>query len=254
MRILVTNDDGLQAEGLNRLAEALGTVAETFVVAPAGERSGAGHSITLSKPVRAEEVRPGWVAVDGTPVDCVILAANELMPQKPDILISGINHGPNMGEDIFYSGTVAAAIEGSLTGIPSLAVSIAGKSHLHFEAACAFIVDLVDFIGQSGLAPGALLNINVPNLPRESVSGCSLTRLGQRSYTDIITKKQDPRGRTYYWIAGQGPNWTGDEQTDFNAVSRGLISITPIHLDLTDHHEMDGLRQQTLSKNFPLIT
>jgi 5'-nucleotidase len=156
-----------------------------------------------------------------------------------------------MGEDVFYSGTVAAAIEGTIIGIPSLAVSVAGHKGLHFQAACRFVVDLIKTIDKSGISAGTLLNVNVPNRPIEEVSGYSVTRLGTRSYSDIITRKQDPRGRTYYWIAGKGPNWTGDEDTDFNTVSRGLISLTPIHLDLTDYRQIETISRLRIGETFP---
>jgi len=242
MRILITNDDGIQAEGLRALAAAMMSVGEVFVVAPSTERSGTSHSLTLTSPLRAQKLDNGWYSVDGTPTDCVLLATYELLDRMPDLLISGINHGTNMGEDVTYSGTVAAAFEGAILGIPSVAVSLVARSEFHFEAACDFTIKLTKAISDYGLPADTLLNVNVPNLPPESIAGYKITKLGKRSYSDVIVRKEDPRGGVYYWIGGKGPYWVGDEDTDYNVVSRGFISVTPLNLDMTNYGALSTLR------------
>ena len=234
-QILVTNDDGVSAEGIVALREALKSLGEVTVVAPDRERSAASHAITLRDPLRVNELEPGVISVDGTPTDCVLLAVNGLMAKRPDYLFSGINHGPNMGEDVSYSGTVAAAIEGALCGIPSVAVSLTSPRPSDFGPASEFVEKLARLVMERGIPNGSLLNANVPHLPREEIRGVKITKLGTRLYRDALVKNVSPRGETYYWIGGESPTWTPQENSDFNAVDEKMISVTPIHLDFTDY-------------------
>ncbi|MBI2874819.1 MAG: 5'/3'-nucleotidase SurE [Firmicutes bacterium] len=250
MRVLLTNDDGVFADGLRALAEALKAVAEVVVVAPDRERSGTGHAITMHHPLRVQEIPSvvedvsGW-AVDGTPSDCVKLAVHALLKELPDILVSGINRGPNLGTDVLASGTVSAAVEGMLAGIPSVAVSVADYRCEDFTATADFTVDLLGRIAGRGLPPGTILNVNVPSLPRQHLAGVVLTRLGRREYTNIFDCRVDPRGRVYYWLAGELVDLENGCDTDAGAVARNLISVTPLHLDLTNYEmlrEMESWR------------
>jgi 5'-nucleotidase len=187
------------------------------------------------------------IAVDGTPTDCVLLAMRGLLEGKPDILISGLNHGPNLGDDVTYSGTVAAAFEGTLLGLPSVAMSVCSWTECFFESAARFAAKIVEKVLTHGLPNGTLLNVNVPNLPPEQIKGVQVTKLGKRVYRDAVVKKKDPRGKDYYWIGGQPPIWCRGEETDFEAVEDGKISITPLHLDLTDYKSMDNIRSWDLT-------
>jgi 5'-nucleotidase len=233
--ILVTNDDGVQAKGIMALRESLSSVGEVAVVAPDREQSAASHAITLRDPLRVTEIEPGITSVDGTPTDCVLLAVNGLLPRRPDYIFSGINHGPNMGEDVSYSGTVAAAIEGALCGIPSVAVSVADGAARDFGPSAHFAAVLARIVMERGIPNGSLLNVNVPHVPRMEIRGVKITKLGSRLYRDALVKNVDPRGEVYYWIGGEAPTWTPETNSDFNAVDENMISITPIHLDLTDY-------------------
>lgn len=242
MRILVTNDDGIGAPGIKALAEALTGLGQVTVVAPDRERSAAGHSLTLHSPLRVFELRPGWYAVDGTPTDCVNMGIHSLLETPPDLVVSGINHGGNMGDDITYSGTVAAAMEANLMGIPSLAVSLAtyGPTE-HFPDAARVTVQVVREMVRQGLPADTFLNLNIPNLPFEQIKPVQITRQGKRSFVGKIVDKTDPRGRKYYWIGSEEPSFLDDEGTDFNAVGNAHASLTPLHLDLTNHRAMDSL-------------
>lgn len=243
MRILVTNDDGIGAPGIKALAEAMATLGEVTVVAPDRERSAAGHSITLHPPLRVFELRDGWYAVDGTPTDCVNMGIHSLLPQRPDLVISGVNHGGNMGDDITYSGTVAAAMEANLMGIPSLAVSLATFSHTeHFPDAARVAVQVVSDMVKNGLPGGTFLNLNVPDLPFEKIGPTLITCQGQRSFVGKIVDKTDPRGRKYYWIGSEEPSFMDDEGTDFNAIGKGCVSLTPLQLDLTNYSVFEQLK------------
>ncbi len=241
MRVLLTNDDGVYAEGLQTLRrelEAEGNV-EVFVVAPERERSAASHAITLHKPVYVHRIKmedcpsPTW-SVSGTPADCTKLGVLALLDRRPDLVISGINRGPNLGMDVFYSGTVSAAIEGAILGLPSLAVSLATFEDADYSFAARVTVALVRLIRDRGLPPGALLNVNIPALEGGEVPGVAFTRLGLRYYTDVFYPRQDPRGRTYYWLAGDIRRGEEEPDTDIGALERNLISITPLHLRITD--------------------
>lgn len=244
MKILVTNDDGIGAPGIKALAEALTELGEVTVVAPDRERSAAGHSLTLHSPLRVFELREGWFAVDGTPTDCVNMGIHSLLDAPPDLVVSGINHGGNMGDDITYSGTVAAAMEANLMGIPALAVSLAtyGPSE-HFPDAAKVAVQVARMLIRQGLPADTFLNLNVPNLPFAEIKAPLITRQGKRSFVGKIVDKTDPRGRKYYWIGSEEPSFLDDEGTDFNAVGKGHSSLTPLHLDLTNHGALEALKQ-----------
>lgn len=231
-RILVTNDDGVYSEGLKLLAAALRDIAEVVVVAPDREQSASGHSLTLHRPLRMQKLGEGVYAVDGTPTDCVTLAVLWLMKDNPpDLVASGINFGPNLGDDVTYSGTVSATFEGSLLGIPSIAFSQEVAEGFSFEPAAAFARDLVREVLAGPAPKDLLLNVNVP---ARRFDGWRFTHLGHRIYQQQIVEKLDPRGKRYFWIAGT-PEWQLDEGTDHAAVAAGKVSITPLHLDLTDY-------------------
>lgn len=243
MQIMVTNDDGIGAPGIKALAEALTELGQVTVVAPDRERSAAGHSLTLHSPLRVFELRPGWYAVDGTPTDCVNMGIHSLLATPPDLVVSGINHGGNMGDDITYSGTVAAAMEANLMGIPALAVSLAtfGPTD-YFPDAAGVTVQVAREMVRQGLPADTFLNLNIPNLPFDKIRPVQITRQGKRSFVGKIVDKTDPRGRKYYWIGSEEPNFSDEEGTDFNAVGSGYPSLTPLHLDLTNHRALDTLK------------
>lgn len=238
MRILVTNDDGIYSEGIKLLAAELAEVAEVWVVAPDREQSASGHSLTLHRPLRMRKLDERWFAVDGTPTDCVNLASLVLMKDhQPDLICSGINFGVNMGDDVTYSGTVSATFEGTLLGIPSVAFSQEIGEGFSFAPGAEFARNLVSELAQEPELPRDLL-LNV-NFPAGGFTGVEWTRLGHRRYQQQVVEKIDPRGRKYYWIAGT-PVWTEKEGTDFSAVATGKVSITPLHLDLTDYRSLEG--------------
>jgi len=243
MKILVTNDDGIAAAGIKALADALTELGDVTVVAPDRERSAAGHSLTLHSPLRVFELRDGWFAVDGTPTDCVNMGIHSLLDSPPDLVVSGINHGGNMGDDITYSGTVAAAMEANLMGIPALAVSLATYGPTsYFPDAARVTVQVVQEMIRKGLPADTFLNLNVPALPFSEIKHPLITRQGKRSFVGKIVDKTDPRGRKYYWIGSEEPSFQDDEGTDFNAVGNGHASLTPLHLDLTNHRAMASLQ------------
>jgi 5'-nucleotidase len=242
MRLLCTNDDGILAYGLECLVRAAETLGDVTVVAPDREQSATSHSLTLHHPLRPVRRGDRRFQVDGTPTDCVMLAVEALMPERPSFVLSGINHGQNMGEDVLYSGTVAAAMEGLSLGIPSIAVSFAGGD---LRADVSLLDQQVNVLGPllarlTSLSPfprDTLLNINLPPVAGDRIKGVRLTRLGRRVYSDSLKPMRDPWGREIYWIGGGSIAWTGEEDSDFRAVQDGFISVTPLHLDLT-HHEM----------------
>lgn len=248
-RILITNDDGLAAEGLRALAESLRRVAPVIIVAPDQEQSASSHAITLDKPLRIKEHAPDTYGVSGTPTDCVLLAIHGILDRKPDLIISGINHGPNMGEDVTYSGTVAAAIEGCILGISSMAVSLASWELASFEGAAAAAQLLARKLFELEGGKARLWNVNVPAVGRDQIKGIKVTKLGSRIYNDLIIKKKDPRGKDYFWIGGGEPGWSTEENTDFAAVSAGFISVTPLRLDFTDYDGIAELKGQRLEWN-----
>lgn len=243
MFALLTNDDGIHAPGLTTLADAMRTVAEVVVVAPDRERSATSHSLTLHSPLRAEEIRPGCFAIDGTPTDCVNLGIHGLFKRRPDIVISGINRGANMGDDITYSGTVAAAMEATLMGVPAFAISLATDRSRSpdYQAAADFAVELAQSLSQRRLPVDTFLNVNVPHVEADRFTGVRLTRQGKRVYGDLVIENTDPRGRKYYWIGAGDLDFKDVDGTDFHAVHRGAISITPLHLDLTNYRSFDSL-------------
>ncbi|MBW2056001.1 MAG: 5'/3'-nucleotidase SurE [Deltaproteobacteria bacterium] len=233
MKILVTNDDGIHSEGLHLLVEALREVGEVIVVAPERERSSVAHALTMDRPLRINKVGDDTYTVDGTPVDCVILGTHMLRPERPAIIASGINKGGNMGEDILYSGTVSAALEGTIMGIPSFAVSTVSREDFKFRGAAEFAVRVARFILRNGLPRRMLLNVNVPNLDPEYVRSYRITRQGKRIYGDVVCESNDPRGRRCYWIGSNELRFEREEGTDFEAVSQGYVSVTPLHPNLT---------------------
>jgi 5'-nucleotidase len=242
--ILVTNDDGIAAEGLRALAESLAGIGRVIVVAPEQEQSASSHAITLDKPLRIREHDATRYGVTGTPTDCVLLAVHGILERKPDLIVSGINHGPNMGEDVTYSGTVAAAIEGCILGINAMAISIASWQPSSFEGAAAAARQLVRELLGTGQERTWLWNVNVPSGELAAIKGIKVTKLGTRVYNDSIVKKTDPRGKDYFWIGGAEPGWAAGENTDFAAVSAGYVSVTPLRLDFTDYEGIVTLEEQ----------
>ena len=246
MRILISNDDGIHAEGLYALKVALDPLGEVVVVAPERPRSASGHAITLHKPVRIEQMAfadgsIGW-ACSGTPTDCVTLGVDVVMKGDVDLVFSGINDGPNLGWDLTYSGTVAAAMEGAMLGVPSVAISVAETTaHIDYAPAAAFAARLALAIQKNGLADGLLLNVNVPALPVESIKGVAITHQGKRQYIDRIHERVDPWGRKYYWIHGTLKDNGVDLGSDVHQVFEGNISVTPVHLDLTAATQIETL-------------
>ncbi len=251
MRILLTNDDGVHAPGLLALKRALEAVADVIVVAPDRPRSASGHSITLHKPLRITQVDligggTGW-ASNGTPSDCVTLGFDVVMEGRADLVFSGINAGPNLGWDLTYSGTVSAAMEGAILGVPAVAISIAGdQPPFEYDTAAAFAVKLTRAILEHGLEPWTLLNVNVPAIPKERIAGVAITHQGRTQYVDRIDRRTDPWGRPYYWLCGNLKEDDPDPGSDVHAVLNGYISVTPVHLDLTAHHLIDGLQRWAL--------
>ena len=234
MHILVTNDDGIHSPALLQLKTQLSAFGRVTVVAPDRNQSATSQSLTLHRPLRIHPHGDEVYSVDGTPADCVLIAFHGRLIERPDLVVSGINHGPNMGEDVFYSGTVAAAIEGVLQGVPAIAASLVTRAVTDFAEPAAMLGGIVRQVLERGLAKGLLLNVNFPFRPRAELQGIQLTRLGSRVYEDTLVKKVDPRGKDYYWIGGEDPIWKPIEGTDFHAVDAGFVSVTPMQLDLSD--------------------
>jgi 5'-nucleotidase len=243
MRILVSNDDGYFSPGIALLAEHLGKLGEVTVVAPERDRSGASNSLTLDRPLTVRRSANGFRYVDGTPTDCVHLALTGLVDPLPDLVVSGINFGANMGDDTIYSGTVAAATEGYLFGIPSIAVSLVGKTGKHFETAAAIAVDVAGRALRHPFKEPVLLNVNVPDIALDQVGGIEATRLGRRHKAEPIVKIQTPRGETAYWIGPAGGEQDGGPGTDFHAVASGRVSVTPLQIDLSRHQQLPQVRE-----------
>lgn len=246
--ILITNDDGIQAAGINALREALEQVdgLEVWAVAPDRERSASGHAITMYRPLFPVPADiPGakgpCYSVTGTPADSAKLAIEALLPRRPDLVISGINRGANLGTDLFYSGTVAAALEGPILGIPAIAASLDSLRAPHYGAAAAFTVKLALKVLSEGIPEGTLLNVNVPGLPAEAIKGVRITKMGRRLYRDQWDRRTDPRGRTYFWLAGELMDLTNEPDSDVVAVEEGYISLTPLQLDLTRYDQVSRL-------------
>ncbi|MBI5560502.1 MAG: 5'/3'-nucleotidase SurE [Deltaproteobacteria bacterium] len=243
--ILISNDDGIRSEGIKTLRAALEKLGVVYTVAPDREQSAASHSLTLHRPLRVEKIALREYAVDGTPTDCVTLAINKILPQRPTIIVSGINKGGNLGEDISYSGTVSAAMEGTLLGIPSIAVSLVSRERFDFRGAARFAARLTGLVLVKGLPKDTLLNVNVPAVKR--LKGARITHQGKRIFGDVVFEKVDPRGKKYFWIGGDMLRWEGGQDTDFAAVTKGCISITPVHLDSTNYSAIDELKRWKFS-------
>jgi 5'-nucleotidase len=243
MNILVSNDDGILAPGLALLADACRAVGDVTVVAPDREQSGTSHSLTLHRPLRPARRPDGAFQVDGTPTDCVMLALQTLMPQRPDFVFSGVNHGPNMGEDVLYSGTVAAAMEAVMLGVPGIGISFAGNQPETMETYRDVLVHLIERITSVSDYPrDTLLNINLPRGPASELRGIKVTCLGSRFFSESLTRMKDPWGREIFWIGGGTITWTGGEEADHAAVAEGYISITPLHMDLTNYSLIETVR------------
>lgn len=235
MRILLTNDDGIASPALAQLRRVLSPFGRVITIAPDRNQSAMSQALTLSRPLRIHEESEDVYSVDGTPADCVLVAFHGKILERPDFVVSGINHGPNMGEDVFYSGTVAAAIEGVLQGVPAVAASLVTRDQTDFRAAADTVGNVMRQVLSRGLVRRLLLNINVPHRPAAELKGVRITRLGTRVYEDTLVRKVDPRGRDYFWIGGEDPVWQPEEGTDFQTVHDGYVSVTPMQLELTDH-------------------
>ena len=249
MHILVSNDDGIIAPGIGLLAEVCQSVGQVTVVAPDREQSGTSHSLTMHRPIRAARRADGAFQVDGTPTDCVLLALGGLLPDRPAFVFSGVNHGPNMGEDVLYSGTVAAAMEGVTLGIPGVAISFTGQSPETMATYRDTLTGLVKrIVAATDFPPQTILNINLPDRPASAVKGLRITQLGSRIYSESLTRMKDPWGREIFWIGGGTVTWTGGEQSDQRAVAEGYISLTPLHMDLTNYDLIETVHGWDLDK------
>ena len=251
-RILLTNDDGIHSDGLIKLEESLKVLGDVYVVAPAAEMSGASHSLTLARPLRIRQLDNRHWAVDGTPTDCVTLALNKILPveEHPDICVSGINHGGNLGDDATYSGTVAGALEATILGVPGLALSLVARDNFDFTDAAAFAVVAAQKVLDEGLPEGTLLNIN---LPPGDVKGVRVTRQGIKNARPVITEHIDPRGKPYFWIGEEYFSSNSEEGTDYHAVELGYVSVTPIRSDMTDHQALTAIETWNYLKDTELI-
>jgi len=242
--ILVTNDDGVSSEGIQNLFKAMNLIGTAVMVAPDREKSAVSHSITLHRPLKVDQIRQNIYTLNGTPTDCVTIAVSRVLKRKPDILISGINRGGNLGDDLTYSGTVSAAMEGTILDIPSIAISMVGGPSYHFSTASSFAKKIVRHLLKEPMPRDTLLNINVPNILARNVKGVLYTRQGKRVYSNSVHDITDPRRETYYWIGGGTRNWEEGTDTDFYAVERNYISVTPVHLDLTNYAALDFIRKE----------
>jgi 5'-nucleotidase len=246
MNILISNDDGYLATGINCLASHLSRIAEITVVAPERDRSGASNSLTLDVPLRAQRTENGFYRVEGTPTDCVHLAITGMLDDEPDMVVSGINAGANLGDDVIYSGTVAAAMEGRFLGLPAIAVSLcalSGHEYTHFDTAARVALQLIERLQQQPLPADTILNVNVPDLPWEQLQGFEVTRLGNRHKAEAVIKDSDPRGRPIYWIGPAGVEQDAGAGTDFYAVRQHRVSVTPLQVDLTRHGVLDDVAE-----------
>lgn len=241
MHILVSNDDGYTAEGIETLATALLTIANVTVVAPDRNRSGASNSLTLDNPLRVNQLSNGFYRVEGTPTDCVHLAITGLLDEEPDMVVAGINEGANLGDDVLYSGTVAAAMEGRFLGLPAIAISLVGQQATHYDTAAWVATKLVSQLQTSKLPANTILNVNVPDLPVSELTGFESTRLGYRHKAEPVVKEVDPRGRPLYWVGPAGEEQDAGPGTDFHAIRQGAVSITPIQIDLTHYKALDAV-------------
>lgn len=242
--ILVTNDDGVHSPCLIALFKAMKELGEAYIIAPDRERSAVGHALTLHRPLKVEELRENVFSVNGTPTDCVALGIHKILPKKPDLVASGINMGANLGDDVTYSGTVSAAIEGTILGVPSFAISLAGNKPFHHESAVPFAIEIARYILEKSLPYDTLLNINIPNIHKDMIKGIKITRQGKRIYDNAIQEIYSPWGDKHYWIGGGKPYWEHGEDMDIQAVLDGYVSVTPIHLDLTNYEALEYLKDK----------
>jgi 5'-nucleotidase len=243
MRILLSNDDGVHAKGMQVLQQALSQIAEVTTVGPDRNCSGASNSLTLINPLRVQQMDNGFLSVNGTPTDCVHLAISQLLDFIPDLVVAGINHGANLGDDVLYSGTVAAATEGRHLGLPAIAVSLAGRDEEHFATAAYVTVQVIKKLKSHPLPADQILNINVPAVSIEQLKGIQVTRLGRRHKAETMTSATDPWGRKIYWYGSLGPELDAGEGTDFHAIANGYASVTPLQIDMSAYKSMDTLRQ-----------
>lgn len=242
--LLVTNDDGVYAPGIRALFDAVRPLGRAVIVAPERDKSAVSHSLTMNRPLKVREVETDVYTLDGTPTDCVTIGMNKVLSRRPDLIVSGINPGPNLGDDISYSGTVSAAIEGTMYDVPSLAFSLAGEAPFDFNTAAGVAWKLASMALHFGLPESTLLNINIPELPAAAIRGIRFTRQGRRIYKNAIQETFDPWGRKHYWIGGGTVHWSGGENTDEQALRKGYISVTPIQLDLTNHAGLEFLQSK----------
>jgi 5'/3'-nucleotidase len=251
-RILVTNDDGIHSDGLQILEKALKELGDVYVVAPMSEMSGASHSLTLARPLRIRQMDDRHWAIDGTPTDCVTLALNKILPEdeRPDICVSGINHGGNLGDDATYSGTVAGALEASILGVPGIALSLVARDNFDFSQSAAIAVTAARKVLEEGLPEGTLLNINIP---QGEIKGVRVTRQGIKNARPVITEHIDPRGKPYFWIGEEYFSTNSAEGTDYNAVELGYVSVTPLRSDMTDHQALTALETWNYLKDSELL-
>jgi 5'-nucleotidase len=241
--ILCTNDDGIHAVGLKTLIQVATRLGDVQVVAPDREQSATSHSLTVHRPLRATRTPEGHHVIDGTPTDCVLIGINQLLDPHPDFVLSGVNHGPNMGEDVLYSGTVAAAMEGTILGIPAIAISYSSRASERIPAWAGVLEDLIrTLIRRADFPEETFFNVNIPDVPPEELKGIRVTTLGRRVYSDSLTRREDPSGREYFWIGGGVSSWTGRDDSDFRAVQAGYVSVTPLHLDLTNYRLISEVR------------
>lgn len=246
--ILVTNDDGIHSPGIAALFQAMQDVGDAWIVAPDRERSAVSHALTLHRPLKAEQVGDQMFSVNGTPTDCVALAIQKILPRKPDLVASGINKGANLGDDVTYSGTVSAAIEGTILSVPSFAISLAGDRPFCFDVATPSAIEVARYILETSLPYDTLLNVNVPNIAANAIKGMKMTKQGKRIYDNAIQEVLSPWGDKHYWIGGGKPYWEHGEDMDIQAVVDGYVSVTPIHLDLTNYEALAMLKKSSLSK------
>ncbi|WP_298775890.1 5'/3'-nucleotidase SurE [uncultured Shewanella sp.] len=243
MKILVSNDDGVYAPGIEALTASLSRLAKVMTVGPDRNCSGASNSLTLTNPLRIQTLENGYISVNGTPTDCVHLAIRELYDDEPDMVVAGINAGENMGDDTLYSGTVAAAMEGRFLGFPAIAISLVGSSLTHYDTAAEFAYRIVTALKAHPIAQNQILNINVPDLPIELIKGVKVTRLGARHRAEGMVKTRDPAGRDIYWLGPQGEELDATDGTDFDAIEQGYVSVTPLTVDLTAFSQLAELEQ-----------
>lgn len=244
--ILVTNDDGVDSPGITALYEAMKSLGDAVIAAPDRERSAAGHSLTIHRPLKAENINGSVWRINGTPTDCVVIGVEKILGRRPDLIVSGINRGPNLGDDITYSGTVSAAMEGTIMGVPSIAFSLdyPGKGDAFYESASDYAKRIAEYALENSLPYDTLLNVNVPNLPLSDVKGMKITRQGKRVYEGAVHDIRSPFGAMHYWIGGGKAFYEHGEDTDMNALLEGYVSITPVHMDLTNYDAIKFLREK----------